>query len=71
MATVAAKSPRAHTAPKVRQTQLLIDGKWCDSKSGKTFATFNPATEEKIADVAEGDAIKVGQRVLLHWMSSL
>jgi aldehyde dehydrogenase (NAD+) len=35
---------------------MLIDGKWCDSQTGKTFATYNPATEEKIADVAEGDA---------------
>jgi len=59
MATVVAKSPRARTAPKVRQTQLLIDGKWCDAKSGKTFATYNPATEEKIADVAEGDAADI------------
>ncbi|HEY2252026.1 MAG TPA: aldehyde dehydrogenase family protein [Planctomycetaceae bacterium] len=59
MATATAKAPRARTAPKVRQTQLLIDGKWCDSRSGKTFATYNPATEEKIADVAEGDAADV------------
>jgi len=43
----------AITAPKVRLTKLLIDGKWVDSKSGKTFPTYNPATEEKIADVAE------------------
>lgn len=56
MATATAKAPRARTALKVRQTQMLIDGKWCDSRSGKTFATYNPATEEKIADVAEGDA---------------
>jgi aldehyde dehydrogenase (NAD+) len=34
----------------------LIDGKWRDALSGKTFETINPATEEKIADVAEGDA---------------
>ena len=42
--------------PKVRQTRLLINGEFCDSVSGKTFATYNPATEEKIADVAEGNA---------------
>jgi aldehyde dehydrogenase (NAD+) len=59
MATAIAKAPRARTAPKVRQTQLLIDGKWCDARSGKTFATNNPATEEKIADVAEGDAADI------------
>ncbi len=38
------------------QTKLLIDGQWRDSLSGKTFATVNPATEELIANVAEGDA---------------
>ncbi len=64
MATAVAKAPVAKTrgarpAPKVRQTQLLIDGKWCDSRSGKTFPTYNPATEEKIADVAEGDAADI------------
>ena len=34
---------------------MLIGDKWLDSMSGKTFATVNPATEETIADVAEGD----------------
>jgi aldehyde dehydrogenase (NAD+) len=38
---------------------MLIDGVWCDARSGKTFATVNPATEEKIADVAEGDAADI------------
>ncbi|HCO24439.1 MAG: betaine-aldehyde dehydrogenase [Gimesia sp.] len=45
--------------PKIRQTQLLIDGKWVDAISGKTFATINPATEEVIAEVAEGDAADI------------
>ncbi len=59
MAIATAKAPRAYTAPKVRQTQMLIDGKWCDARSGKTFSTFNPATEQKIAEVAEGDAADI------------
>ncbi|MGX6444297.1 aldehyde dehydrogenase family protein [Neobacillus sp. K501] len=33
--------------------QLFINGEWVDSISGKTFETVNPATGEKIADVAE------------------
>jgi aldehyde dehydrogenase (NAD+) len=41
------------------QTKLLIDGKWRDSLSGKTFDTVNPATEEVIAQVAEGDAADI------------
>lgn len=47
------------TAPAVRQTKMFIGGQWVDAQSGKTFATINPATEEKIADVAEGDSADV------------
>jgi aldehyde dehydrogenase (NAD+) len=41
------------------QTRMLIDGKWQDSRSGKTFSTINPATEEIIAEVAEGDSADI------------
>lgn len=58
MATITAE-PARYTPPKVRQTKMLIDGKWCNAKSGKTFGTYNPATEELIAEVAEGDAADI------------
>ncbi|HKB78131.1 MAG TPA: aldehyde dehydrogenase family protein, partial [Thermoanaerobaculia bacterium] len=32
--------------------QLFINGEFVDARAGQTFATINPATEEKIADVA-------------------
>jgi aldehyde dehydrogenase (NAD+) len=51
--------PTAFAPPKIRHTQLLIGGKWRDSLSGKTFPTINPATEETIAEVAEGDAADI------------
>jgi phenylacetaldehyde dehydrogenase len=35
--------------------KMLIDGKWLAAVSGKTFATYNPATGEVLAQVAEGD----------------
>ncbi|MGB9234234.1 MAG: aldehyde dehydrogenase family protein [Terriglobales bacterium] len=35
--------------------KMLIDGKWVNAASGKTFPTFNPATGEVLAQVAEGD----------------
>jgi len=41
--------------PKIKHTECFIDGKWRPSKSGKTFETVNPATEEVICEVAEGD----------------
>ncbi len=44
-------------------TQLLIDGQWRESTSGKTFDTINPATEEVIAEVAEGDAADIDAAV--------
>jgi aldehyde dehydrogenase (NAD+) len=50
-------------APQVKQTRMLIDGQWCDAVSGKTFTTVNPATEETIADVAEGDAADIDRAV--------
>ncbi len=42
-------------APAVRQTGILIGDEWRPAVSGKTFATINPATEEVICQVAEGD----------------
>mmetsp|Transcript_17901 Transcript_17901/g.20455 ORF Transcript_17901/g.20455 Transcript_17901/m.20455 type:complete len:489 (-) Transcript_17901:228-1694(-) len=41
------------------QTKLLIDGAFVDAVSGKTFAVFNPATDEVCAHVAEADAADV------------
>jgi aldehyde dehydrogenase (NAD+) len=36
--------------------RLLINGRWVESASGKQFPTVNPATAERICDVAEADA---------------
>ncbi len=33
--------------------QLFIDGEYCDAASGETFATYEPATNAKFADVAK------------------
>jgi len=57
MATATTESVFA--IPNVRQTKMLIGDEWRDSVSGKTFETVNPATEETIADVAEGDAADI------------
>lgn len=43
--------------------QLLIGGKWMPAKSGKTFETINPANEEVLALVAEGDKADVDEAV--------
>jgi len=43
--------------------QMFINGKGADALSGKTFATTNPATGEKLADVAEGDSADIDHAV--------
>src|SRR5271166_2022617 len=58
MATATETEPRRKVARSF-QTRQLIDGKWRDSVSGKTFETINPATEETIIRVAEGDAADI------------
>ncbi|MDZ4658843.1 MAG: aldehyde dehydrogenase family protein [Bythopirellula sp.] len=56
MATVIEKpSSKKVPRPEVHQTQCFIGGKWIPAASGKTFDTIHPATEEVIAQVAEGD----------------
>jgi aldehyde dehydrogenase (NAD+) len=47
------------SAPEIRQTGILIGDEFRPSVSGKTFPTVNPATEEVICEVAEGDAADV------------
>lgn len=38
-----------------KDRQMLINGKWVNSLSGKTFPSYNPATGDVLARVAEGD----------------
>ena len=55
------------------RTQAFIDGMWQQSKAGKTFAVFNPASGEEIAQVADGrkkdaeDAICAAQGAFESW----
>ena len=43
--------------------QMFINGKWVNAASGKTFPTYNPATGEVMAQVAEGDREDVERAV--------
>ncbi len=57
----------------VTQTQMYIDGRWCDADDGKTLAVINPADESTIAEVAYGGraeaerAIDAAARALPAW----
>ena len=46
-----------------RTHKILINGKWVDSASGKTFPTYNPATGEVLSRVAEGDKEDINRAV--------
>src|ERR1700758_4280200 len=61
-----AVSPQIH--PQVadfieKPRKMLINGKWVNAASGKTFPTYNPATGEVLAQIAEGDREDVEQAV--------
>jgi len=46
-----------------RAGKMLIDGKWVAAASGKTFDVIDPATENVIAKVAEGDKEDIDRAV--------
>uniref|UniRef100_A0ACD5ZRG3 Uncharacterized protein n=1 Tax=Avena sativa TaxID=4498 RepID=A0ACD5ZRG3_AVESA len=61
--TAAAAEEPISPPVQVRDTQLLINGKFVDAASGKTFPTLDPRTGEVIAHVAEGDAEDINRAV--------
>src|ERR1700720_4247735 len=61
-----AVSPQIH--PQVAEfidqpRRMLINGRWVNAASGKTFPTYNPATGEVLAQVAEGDREDINRAV--------
>jgi phenylacetaldehyde dehydrogenase len=65
MATAASApsiDPNVSTFVTTKQ-KLLINGKWVEAASGKTFPTYNPATGEVLANVAEGDREDIDRAV--------
>ena len=55
-AAVPARDTGASPGLRLPVLKLLIGGEWCDSFSGATFDTIDPATEEVIATVPEPGA---------------
>jgi phenylacetaldehyde dehydrogenase len=43
---------------------MLIGGRWLEAASGKTFPTYNPATGEILAQVAEGTSADIDRAVI-------
>ena len=65
MMSIAYDYSRETTPPVLasRPELLLIDGQHVPSASGRTFKTLNPATEQVIATVAEGNEVDVDRAV--------
>jgi aldehyde dehydrogenase (NAD+) len=53
----------ASTMPDTLHGRLWIGGEWQDAASGRTFTSYNPATGEPLAEVAEGDAADIDRAV--------
>jgi aldehyde dehydrogenase (NAD+) len=51
-------------ATSTRRYQLFIDGKFVDSRSGKTFESINPHDRSVMAVVAEGDKADIDAAVV-------
>ncbi|MEY2506250.1 MAG: aldehyde dehydrogenase [Verrucomicrobiota bacterium] len=59
-----APAPEAHDYIKLQKRYpLFIGGKFVTPKSGKYFDSINPATEEKLAEIAEANAADVAAAV--------
>jgi phenylacetaldehyde dehydrogenase len=65
MATATQTIPLDHNVQSYvsKPRQMFINGKWVNSASGKTFPTYNPATGEVLAQVAEGDREDIDRAV--------
>ena len=59
-----APAPESNSYIKLQpRYSLFINGKFVAPHSGKYFDSINPATEEKLAEIAEGDAHDVDRAV--------
>jgi phenylacetaldehyde dehydrogenase len=56
MSTTATETPLLPSVQNILTTErkMLIDGTWVPALSGKTFATYNPATGEPLCQIPEG-----------------
>ena len=62
-ATQAVQLTDSVTSYVAKTRQMLINGKWVEAASGRTFPTYNPATGEVLANIAEGDKEDINRAV--------
>jgi phenylacetaldehyde dehydrogenase len=62
--TISAPTLDQNVSSFVSRTQkILINGKWVEAASGKTFPSYNPATGDVLARIAEGDREDIDRAV--------
>jgi len=60
-----APAPESKSSASIKsQYDLFINGEWAKPSSNKYFDTINPATEEKLSEVAEANVADVDKAVL-------
>jgi phenylacetaldehyde dehydrogenase len=63
MATAVVQPDSKVTGFVTKTHKILINGKWVEAASGKTFPTYNPATGEVLANIAAGDREDIDRAV--------
>jgi acyl-CoA reductase-like NAD-dependent aldehyde dehydrogenase len=61
--TTSASETIASAFLRQQPVKMLIGGQWVAAASGKTFETYNPATGQVLAQVAEGDVADIDRAV--------
>ncbi|GFO42018.1 aldehyde dehydrogenase, mitochondrial, partial [Plakobranchus ocellatus] len=60
---MSAAAPKAIQNPEIKCAKIFINNEFVNAESGKTFQTIDPATEQVICEVAEGDKADVDKAV--------
>jgi phenylacetaldehyde dehydrogenase len=66
MSTVTISPPKIHADVErfvSKPRRMLVDNKWVEAASGKTFPVYDPSTGEELARVAEGDKADIDRAV--------
>jgi len=63
MTVVTESNPAVRSFLERQPKKMLIDGRWVQAISGRTFETFNPATGKLLASVAEADREDIDRAV--------
>ncbi len=64
--TLAVDEPRIQEVVGSLSRKMLINGEWVGAAQGRTLESVNPATEDVLASVAQGEAEDADRRSAQH-----